>query len=193
MTDFFALLGEPRRPFVDPERVKDTFHRLSRSEHPDQTTGGADADARFSALNQAQQTLRDHKARLRHLLALEHPEIQTSGPAPVPAGLADQFAPVHELLRRLDAFLPRKAAASGALARALLAREEGDLRAESRECLAHLENQHAAALLDLRGFDALWNPRPDDAAVRLLDFHGRFAYLSRWIAQLRERLFQLDL
>ena len=76
MTDLFALLGEPRRPDLDPERIKQTFHRLSRTEHP---------------------------------------------------------------------------------------------------------------------FDAVWDTRPLDAAVRLHEFYQRFAYLSRWTDQLRERLFQLGL
>ena len=69
-TDYFALLGEPRRPFLDPERVKETFHRLSLCQHPDQQqdgdpSGGDD----FARLNQAQQVLREPKARLKHLLA----------------------------------------------------------------------------------------------------------------------------
>src|SRR6187402_2801403 len=109
MTDYFALLGEPRRPLLDPERIKDTFHRLSRERHPDQAGGAIDA---FAELNLAQETLRDPKLRLRHLLALEHPEIGTAGPTSVPPSLADDFAPTHELLQRLNAFLPRKEAAS---------------------------------------------------------------------------------
>jgi curved DNA-binding protein CbpA len=193
MVDYFALLGEPRRPFLDPERVKETFHRLSRSQHPDQTAVSAEGDGDFTALNLAQQTLRDPKLRLRHLLELEHPQIQTSGPAAVPAALADHFAPIHQLLKNIDAFLPRKSAATSALSRALLSREASAVRHEAQTRLAQLETQHAAALEDLQAFDARWEPRPPDAAVRLRDFYGRFAYLSRWIEQLRERLFQLDL
>ena len=118
--DFFALLGEPRRPWLDPEQVKETFHRLSRTEHPDQQ---AAENTDFARLNQAQATLRDPKGRLRHLLELEYPEVKLSGPSGVPGGLADLFVSVHELLRETDAVLAKKAAAASALAKALLARE----------------------------------------------------------------------
>lgn len=189
MVDYFALLGEPRRPWLDPERIKETFHRLSRERHPDQAGGAQDA---FADLNLAQETLRDPKLRLRHLLELEHPAIRPSGPATVPATLADDFAPIHELLQRIDAYLPRKAAASGALARALLAREETALRIGARDRLAGLDAKIASALTDLRSLDAGWEPNHHATAARLLDLYGRFAYLSRWAGQLRERLFHLE-
>ena len=115
MTDLFALLGEPRRPFLDPERIKETFHRLSRTEHPDQQTAPAvAADAGFAQLNLAQATLRDPKTRLRHLLELEFPAVRLSGPSTVPPALGDLFAPIHGLLREIDALLSRKANAPSA-------------------------------------------------------------------------------
>lgn len=183
MVDYFALLGEPRRPFLDPDRIKETFHRLSRERHPDQAGGGQDA---FADLNLAQETLRDPKTRLRHLLALEFPEIATAGPAVVPVSLADDFGPVLGLLQKADAFLPKKAAASGALAKALLSREEAALRAELEEISARLNGKMTVATEDLRMLDG----RDRDA---LLDLYQRFAYLGRWLEQLRERAFQLEM
>ncbi len=191
--DHFALLGEPRRPWLDPEQVKETFHRLSRTEHPDQTEG-AGADADFARLNTAQATLRDPKARLRHLLELEYPQVRLAGPSDVPAGLADRFVAVHGLLHETAALLSKKAAASSALAKALLAREEHAAREKVEAALDGL-----GALLDetegeLKGFDALWTAaRPPNAAGTLLGLYQRFAYLSRWMEQLRERLFQLGM
>ena len=197
MTNYFALLGEARRPDLDPERIRETFHRLSREQHPDAAAdsggageGGGDA---FARLNQAQATLSDPKGRLRHLLELEYPEIRVAGPSVVPPALADLFAPVLTLVRDTDALLAKKAAAPSALARALLARQEFALRESAETLLARLDALHAAALEELRAFDAAWEPRPPDAAARLVDFHGRFAYLSRWTEQLRERLFQLGM
>ena len=192
--DFFALLGEERRPWLDPERIKDTFHRLSRTVHPDQQNGSpmeaGVADTDFARLNQAQTALRDPKARLRHLLEIEYPQIRLSGPADVPATLADLFAPVHGLLQEIDAFLARKAGAPSSLAKALLARDEFALCEKVEARLAALGSLHAAALEELRTFDAQWSPRPTDASARLHDFYQRFAYLTRWTDQLRERLFQ---
>ena len=195
MADFFALLGEARRPDLDPERVKDTFHRLSREQHPDATAGsdGGDAGEDFARLNQAQATLRDPRARLRHLLELEYPEVRAAGPSVVPPALADLFAPVLTLLRDIDALLAKKAAAPSALAKALLARQEFSLREMAESLLEKLDALHAAAREELRAFDAAWEPRPPDAAARLVEFHGRFAYLARWTEQLRERLFLLGM
>lgn len=184
MVDYFALLGEPRRPSLDPERIKETFHRLSRERHPDQAGGGQEA---FAELNVAQETLRDPKARLRHLLALEFPEIVTAGPAIVPASLADEFGPVLGLLQKAGVFLPRLTAATGALAKALLVREATALRAELREVAARLEGKMASAADDLRSLNAGWD------ACALLDLYHRFAYLGRWLEQLRERTFELEM
>ena len=196
MTDYFTLLGEARRPGVDPGRVKETFHRLSRERHPDAVAGGGGAGEGsddFARLNQAQATLRDPKARLRHLLELEYPEVRVAGPATVPPALADLFAPVLTLLRNIDGLLAKKAAAPSALAKALLARQEFSLREAAESLLERLDSLHAAAQEELGAFDAAWEPRPPDAAARLVDFHGRFAYLSRWTEQLRERLYQLGM
>ena len=191
--DFFAWLGEPRRPWLDPEEVKDRFHALSREHHPDQQAAGSnpETDAAFARLNAAQAALRDPKTRLRCLLELEYPEIKTSGPAAVPGTLADLFAPTLELMQRIDALLAKKATAPSALARALLARDEFGLQEAAQERMAALETLHATALEELQEFDARWEPRPPDAAGQLHAFYQRFAYLSRWTDQLRERLFQL--
>ena len=191
--DFFALLGEERRPWVDRDRVKETFHRLSREQHPDQQASGStgEADAVFARLNAAQAALRDPKSRLRCLLEIEYPEVKVSGPASVPQTLAELFAPIHELLRDIDALLARKAAAPSALARALMAREELGLQQAAQERLGELGTLHEQALEELQAFDARWEPRPPDAAGQLLEFYHWFAYLSRWTDQLRERLFQL--
>ncbi len=193
--DFFALLGEPRRPWLDPERVKDRFHALSREHHPDQQAAGSNAetDASFAQLNQAQATLRDPKARLRHLLELEHPQIRLSGPATVPATLADLFAPIHGLVQATDALLAKKSSAPSALAKALLAREEFSLREQAERRLEELETLHAAAVSELQAFDAVWDARQPKSDERLHDLYQRFAYLSRWTEQLRERLFQLGM
>ena len=192
--DFFALLGEERRPWLDPERVKDTFHRLSRTVHPDQQTtpaGEAGADADFARLNQAQVALRDPKARLRHLLELECPQVRLAGPADVPSSLANLFGPILGLLQEIDAFLVKKAAVPSALGKALLARAGFALREKAEARLEELATLHANAVQELRNFDSRWSPRPADAPAQLHDFYQRFAYLTRWTDQLRERLFQL--
>jgi curved DNA-binding protein CbpA len=194
MADYFALLGETRRPYLDPERIAAAFHELSRTRHPDtqdceeQAAGSSDD---FTLLNQAQQTLRDPKLRLGYLIGLEFPEVRLSGPSEVPRELAALFGPVHTLLGKVDAFLSRKAAAPSALARALLARDEFAMREEVEAQLGTLEELYTGALDDLRDYDATWQSGEASSQNRLVGFYQRFSYLTRWLDQLRERLFQL--
>ncbi len=187
--DFFALLGEPRRPWLDPEQVKETFHRLSRTEHPDQQPA---EDADFARLNQAQATLREPKTRLRHLLELEYPEIKLAGASSVPADLNGLFVPIHGLLAETTALLTKKAGVSSALAKSLLVREEFAAREKVETMLGQLDALLAATTEELQTFDSHWmTARLPEAGAVLHNFYQRFAYLSRWIDQLRECLFEL--
>ena len=125
--DPFALLTLPRRPWLEAETVKESYHRLSRELHPDAADGAGDT-AGFAALNEAQAILSDPRRRLTRLLTLEFNDTASSAPAPVPEGLGNLVFPTQGFLQKVNQFLIRKAAASGALARALLAREEWTLR-----------------------------------------------------------------
>lgn len=73
MTDYFVLLGEQRRPWLDPDSLKRKFLALSAELHPDRFHGADDAEKRsaqqgYAELNQAYNCLRRPKERLRHLL-----------------------------------------------------------------------------------------------------------------------------
>ena len=68
MTDFFALFGEPRHPWVDVKKLEQKYYELARRTHPD---ARGEQDAGFTELNDAYRTLREPKLRLRHLLELE--------------------------------------------------------------------------------------------------------------------------
>ncbi|MGH8165519.1 MAG: hypothetical protein ACREP1_14415, partial [Rhodanobacteraceae bacterium] len=123
MTDHFALLGEARRPWLDPEELKEKYHALSRNAPP-----GAE-------LNEAFRVLSDPKLRLQHLLKLEGADL-TAG-RPVPAAVAELFWNAGSLLREIERWLLRQSAATSTLARALLQPERGKL--ESR--LSALEEE----------------------------------------------------
>src|SRR5262245_34451158 len=113
MTDYFALLDQPRRPWLDVERLKSRFFALSAEVHPDRfhNLGTAEqqvAQQRFAKLNAAYNILREPKERLLHLLELEMKakgkEIQQ-----VPAGLMELFMELGQLCRDADAFLAERA------------------------------------------------------------------------------------
>src|SRR6266478_7291458 len=76
MTDYFALLDEPRRPWIEPDSLKRKFFALSAEDHPDRVHQASDAEKvaaqqRYTELSAAYNCLREPKERLRHLLELE--------------------------------------------------------------------------------------------------------------------------
>lgn len=186
MTDYFALLGQPRHPWLDPDILKDAFHRLAATLHPDAT--GSGDDAAFSELNSAYSALRDPALRLRHLLELEHPGALATA-REIPAGLADLFMRIGGARRRLDAFLERERAADSALARAMLAAEKRHIRADWSELKTTVDAAHSTELDRLQTLDQSGSA----SGEKLAGLHQQFAYLSRWTAQIREATLALDL
>jgi len=49
MTDYFALLEQPRAPWLDPAELKEVFHRKTLEQHPDAGAAGPEND--FAKLN----------------------------------------------------------------------------------------------------------------------------------------------
>jgi hypothetical protein len=70
MTDYFALFGEARRAWLDPEKLKEKYFALNRAT-------AADAD-----LNEAYRVLSDPKLRLHHLLTLDGAELTAGRQVP---------------------------------------------------------------------------------------------------------------
>jgi len=180
MTDYFALLDQPRRPWLDDATLRDAYHRRAAALHPDAPTGDGPA---FAVLNTAFATLRDPVPRLRHLLALEEPEALTR-PTPIPADLGELFPVVGAARQMMVGFTARRAAASSAVARALLAGEEATVRSTAAAARSALDASRARALGELRALDAHWPALEARAALAAL--HGRFSFLEKWDAQLRE-------
>ncbi len=186
--DAFALLGFARRPLLDTDEVNAAFLAAAAPVHPD-AAGGGDA-ARFRNLDEAKKKLESPRWRLRHLLELEYPGVATRAPEAVPPALAARFAQASAVCARADALLARRAAASSALARAMLAREVLTVSDELQEWLASLQAQEAETQAALQAIDARWESGDRDAAV-ILRLQQAFAYLSRWSEQARERMLAL--
>ena len=188
MTDHFAILDQPRRPWLDAAALKDAFHQHSTALHPD--VPGTGDTAQFVALSGAYSVLREPVSRLRHLLELCAPSALAGTSSPPPE-LSDLFMQIAGARHRLSALLTRRNAATSPLTRALLAGEETALRHELHAALAQLESAEAHALAEVRILDATWR-ETDAEAVRALALHfHHLAYLARWLAQTREALFTL--
>ena len=109
MTDFFALLQEPRRPWLDTDLLKQKFLTLSASAHPDKIHSASDADKadatkQFTELNAAFNCLADPKSRLLHLLELER-GAKPADIQQIPAALADLILPAVEVAKQPVKFL----------------------------------------------------------------------------------------
>ena len=119
MTDNFALLNEPRRPWLDPDPLKQKFLAQSANLHPDKIHSASEAEKsaaakKFAELNAAYNCLAEPKSRLLHLLELElgakPKDIQQ-----IPAALADLFAEVATVCKSADHFLAEKTKATSPL------------------------------------------------------------------------------
>ncbi len=186
MSDYFLALAQPRRPWLDPAELRESFHRAAARLHPD---AGGDA-GHFAALNTAHSVLGAPATRLRHLLELAAPAL-LHRPAPIPPALADLFMLLAAARRVRETFLQKHAAAASPLGRALLAGEKAGLVTGLESALARLTSAHEAALAELRAHDAAW-PAPSAADwERLSVLQASFAFLEKWTAQLREDLFRL--
>lgn len=204
MTDCFALLGEPRRPGLDLEALKARFHTLAAASHPDRFHNASEAERltateRHAALNNAYATLREPKDRLGHLLELELGG-KPSGIESVPADLMDRFMEIARLCGEVDAFL----ASRGTVTSPLLKVQQFQQAMAWTDRLTALAGQIAAAADSAVQATATWNTAWEAApptgtpermtALPLPDLEAAFrriSFLTRWTAQLRERVARL--
>lgn len=185
-TDHFAALGQPRRPWLEPEALKEVFHRLTAEHHPDRT---GDA-ARFTGINAAYAVLRDPVARIRHLLELEEPAALSAVP-PLPETLMETFMRIATLRRTIDAFVKQQAATGTPLGQALLASARFNLQRDVEAELAGLDGAQAVGLDTVREADRQWEERTPALVGQLAALQQELSYLAKWGAQLREALFSL--
>lgn len=187
MTDYFALLDQPRRAWLDPDELKEAFHRKSRDLHPDSGSSSA-AAADFAQLNEAHQVLREPKRRIQHLLALE-------GRAPardasVPSDIADLFPIVASVTQDADALGQKMASATNPLSRSLLKPQLLAVQNRIAETLERIRDLHGMADAELRRLSDV-GPAEEAYWSQLHQLYLRFSYLGRWIGELEEKQVRL--
>jgi curved DNA-binding protein CbpA len=189
MTDYFAVLDEPRRPSLDPEALKAKFLSLSAAVHPDRVhnapeTDRAAAHERYTQLNAAYQCLRDTKSRLRHFLELER-GARLRDVQEIPPETMDLFFRVGEVCRETDRFLAEKRQITSPLLKVQFFERGEEYRKKLENLGADLRQRIAAAEGEVVSLDPSL-PRLE-AIYRLLSYYGR------WLSQLQERSVQLAL
>ncbi|HEV2207942.1 MAG TPA: hypothetical protein VG167_04160 [Verrucomicrobiae bacterium] len=202
MTDHFALLQQPRRPWLEPGQLKEKFLSLSATAHPDRVHNAAKeqrqaAQDHYTALNAAYQCLREPRDRLRHLLQLE----RNAGPAQVqrvPSGLMELSLSVAQLCRQADAVLEEKRATVSPLLQVQIFQRAQACTEQLGQLQAQLGARQAACETDLKQLDARWDTdlrepaHRDHALHQLEDLAALLTYFARWQNQLKERIVQLS-
>jgi len=206
MTDYFRLLDEPRRPWLDPEVLKDKFHALTATVHPDRAHRAGEpqkqeANRRYAELNAAYQCLREPKERLRHLLELER-GIKVEDVEKISPDTMDLFMEISQRCREADAFLAEKASVTSPLLKVQLF-EGGMALVDSLNLLVeHLNGRREELIAQIRHLNMAWETAPPVGSPtrlhvlpcsRLEHIYRHFSYLKRWTQQLEERLVQLSL
>lgn len=204
MSDCFALLDLPRRPWLEPETLKARFLALSAHAHPDRVhQAGPEerkrAEDRYAEFNAAYQCLKEPKERLQHLLELE------SGAKPanlqrVAPEWMDLSLGIAQACKEADALIAEKSRTVSPLLQVELF-ETLEGAAERLRKLQQQLNGKLAELNDaLKRLDSDWNapevsPGSGRAPLmgRLEELWRLFSYYGRWSGQVQERLVQLSL
>jgi curved DNA-binding protein CbpA len=200
MTDYFAMLNEPRRPWLDADLLKQKFLALSANLHPDRIHSASESDKiaatkKFTELNAAFNCLVEPKRRLLHLLELElgakPKDIQT-----IPSPLADLFAEVSMVCRSADGFLVEKGKVTSPLLQVQLFERRQDWVEKLNVLQRKLNELREKLTGELKSLDAQWISA--DVASRkeilpkLEELYRLFGYFNRWNGQIQERVVQLS-
>ena len=199
MTDYFALLQQPRRPWLEDEPLKRQFLALSGNAHPDRVHAATVeektvATQRFVELNAAYHCLKEPRDRVRHLVELE------LGRKPgdlnnVPADLADAFLKIAAASRTTDQLAAEKMKIRSPLLQAeFLGKVQPHL-----DLLERLQQEvtelYQSALTKLQALDKSWQHAANRAAVlrQLEELVQVIGFHARWRSQLREAHLRLTL
>lgn len=205
MTDHFALLDEPRLPWLLPDTLKQKFFPLSAPFHPDRVHGGTDAEKlaanqRYAELNAAYNCLREPKERLLHLIELETGK-KPSDIQKIPPGTMDLFIEVGQTCRDADAFLAEKSKVTSPLLKVQLFERGHDWSDKLNALQQKINLKREELSAELRELNSVWQNAPvigstDRVAAlpmeRLEQIYRIFSYIARWSEQIQERVVQLS-
>jgi len=201
VTDYFALLNEPRRPWLDAGALQEKFLKLAAALHPDKQPLATEADKNaanrgYAELNAAYHGLLEPKLRLRHLLELEL-GAKPNDVQQIPTTLADLFAEVATACQSTDVFLAEKSRVTSPLLQVQLFERAQKWIEQLIPLQKKLNELHKNLTSELKSLDGAWT-KTDGAARKdlmrnLEELYRRFGYFNRWNGQIQERIVQLSL
>jgi curved DNA-binding protein CbpA len=186
MKDFFALLGEPRKPWLDPEKLQERYRQLGLTNHPDRIAAGATGDDDFASITEAYRIVSDPKLRLHHLLQLEGHDPAEDGR--VPESLLEPFSLIGDFIARMNRLWPRWQEADNALSKSLLRAEITQAEREVAGLLDSSRRLLGGAEEAARALNDSWKAHPKELA----EIYRLFGFLTRWMAQLEEWKFRIE-
>jgi curved DNA-binding protein CbpA len=199
MTDYFALLNECRRPWLDAEVLKQKFLALSATVHPDRVHNLGEAERaaaqeRYTELNAAYNCLREPKERLHHLLELERGTLPKDIQR-IPTDLMDLSLEIGKTCRTADAFLVEKAKVTSPLLQVTFF-ERGQEYADQLQGLrGRIQSLNDRLTEELRQIDVAWQTDTASRSAllqRIEVLYRLFTYFARWLAQIQERVVRLS-
>jgi curved DNA-binding protein CbpA len=216
--DYFALLEQPRRPWVDADPLKAAFLRLAGQFHPDkvQHQGSTEAerplrlspterekaaaDERYAEINAAYHCLLEPKERLRHLLELELGALPGDVQS-IPPGMMDLLVEIGQVCRETDSFLAARSKTMSPLLKVQLFETGMGWTDKLNQLRQRIDLQREELLAELKNMNAAWNAAPPPGSAgraealplaRLEQVYRVFSYMARWTEQIQERLVQLS-
>ena len=196
MTDYFVLLNEPRRPWLEADTLKGKFHTLSAGVHPDRVHQSSASDKlaanqRYTELNAAYNCLREPRSRIRHLLELEL-GAKPSDLTNVPDDLMELFFSVGKVFREVDALLAEKAGATSPLLQVQFFERGQDSVDKLGGLREKIAPRRDALVEELKAVDAGWAGSVPKPTRRLLEIWRLLSFYERWLEQIQERVVQLS-
>jgi DnaJ-domain-containing protein 1 len=196
ITDNFALLNVPRRPWLDTDSLKLTFFTVSAAVHPDRVHHAVAAEKRaanerYAELNAAYQCLREPRERLRHLLELEL-GTKPSDLTQVPEDLMDMFFAIGKEFRAVDALLVEKSNATSPLLQVQLFERGQDWVEKLGALRQTFKVRRDALLAELELLNAAWEMSAARPLERLQEIWRLLSFYERWLAQIQERVVKLS-
>lgn len=205
MTDHFALLNEPRRPWLEVSALKAKFLQLSSEFHPDRVPAASaaekeEAGRRFAELNAAYNILREPKERLLHLLELETGE-RPKDVQRIPPGTMDLFVEIGQTCREVDSFLAGRSKVTSPLLKVQLFARGQEWTEQLLALQQKVNAKREALAAELQAMNPDWEvagrltgeQRKSALALeRLEPLYRVFSYVARWTEQLQERVVQLS-
>ncbi|MBR4249313.1 MAG: hypothetical protein IKQ24_04090 [Verrucomicrobia bacterium] len=193
--DYFALLDEPRKPWIDTGLLKDKFMEMSARYHPDKFPQATPEErerisARYAELNAAYQCLSHTRDRLLHLIELETGK-PPSDVQRIPPGTSDLFMQIGQTCTQAAAFLEKQPQTDSPILKAKRFVEQmewtdklTDFQNQLQEISDKLEEELKRMNTDMEN----GAPLPLE---RLEEIYRSTSYINRWTDQIREKIVQL--